>query len=52
MNILGKLLFPNSLPYEQRKKLQILMVSAIVGLVISAAFMVLAFKINNKHGGF
>lgn len=51
MNLFGKLLFPNSLPYEQRKKVQALLVSVIVGLILSSAFVVLAFKINNKHGG-
>jgi hypothetical protein len=51
MNLLGKLLFPNSLPFEQRKKVQTLMVSVIVGALLSAAFAVLAFKMNSRHGG-
>ncbi len=52
MNLLGKLLFPNSLPYERRKKIQSLMVSVIVGLAFAATFVVLAFKVNSKHTGF
>lgn len=51
MNFLGKLLFPNSLPYEQRKKVQSLMVSVIVGLALAATFVVLAFKINSRNSG-
>jgi hypothetical protein len=31
MKILGKLLFPDSPPYEQRKKIQILLASIAVG---------------------
>lgn len=52
MNLFGKLLFPNSLPYEQRKKVQLLLISVIVGLILSTAFVVLAFEVNSKHGGF
>ena len=52
MNLLGKLLFPNSLPFERRKKVQSLMVSVIVRLAFAATFMVLAFKVNGKHTGF
>jgi len=52
MKTLGKLLFPNSLPYEQRRKIQSLTVSVIVGLILAAVFAVLVFKINSKHGNF
>ncbi len=50
MKILGKLLFPDSPPYEQRKKIQILLASIAVGLVISAAFVLIALKQNNRFG--
>jgi len=52
MIFLGKLLFPNSLPYEQRKKVLSLMASILVGLALATAFVVLAFKVNNRHTGF
>ena len=51
MNLLGKLLFPNSLPYEQRRKFRTLAVSVVVGLTLSAIFVVLAFLANRRHDG-
>jgi hypothetical protein len=52
MKFLGKLLFPNSLPFEQRKKVQLLMVSIIVGLAFATTFVIVALKVNREHTGF
>jgi hypothetical protein len=52
MKMLGRLFFPNSPWYEQRKKLQILMAAAAVGLAISAVFVFIAVKQGYKYGAF
>ncbi len=50
MKLISKLLFPDSLPFQQRKQRQSLMVSVLVGLVFSTVFVIMAFKINQRGG--
>lgn len=51
MKFLGKLLFPKLQPHEQRNKVQVLIVSIVVGLLLSAAFIVVALLANGRRIG-
>lgn len=48
MDWLGKLLFRQAQPYEQRRKLQTLMLAVIVGLFIAVALGLGFYFINSR----
>jgi hypothetical protein len=50
MKLLGRLQFPNSPFYVQRKKLQQLMAAIVMGLTISVVFVLIALKQDSRFG--